>query len=884
MINTLQATLTASDTTEPFEDRVDILYHELELATKWQCPSLLLAIYSSEYVHSDAQQALENRLVGLGQKAHHVVVKGQEDADIPLLISEVANLKDAVIFVEGLRWGGEADDFSAYRCLNKHREFFIENRVRVVFWLTETEAIHLAHHAPDYWTFRHRVIEFVDSPRPEQLSPQESTPRGMADFTDSSEDLDAKITLRTALLTDLPEGDESTSARASLLLTLGILHWRRGDFDQAAQFSRNALEQAAKLQDNRFEALCLNAIALVESATGRTRQAIQAYRRAQALAPEQISPWNNLGKLHFKLEEYEDAVEAFQKAVEQNPSDRVSWGGLGDSYYRVGRHDDAIFAFRKALELGPTDHHCWSRLGDVYAQEGQLDEAFIAYQKALEFNRGSASSWLGLGDVYRLQGSDENALLAYRTAIEIDPTNARPWDEMGNIHYNAGAFEEAIQAYEKAIELDLAIGNAYDRLASIYFQNENYAKAIPLLKKGIEIEPDPLKAAPMWNHLGDAYRKLEDYDNAMESYRKADELARPRTEETPVPAEAPVQDEVEVAANGTITGVDLTGPADETLVPAGALVQDEVENPANETIVGADLTGIAEETSADVVATPETFSQVVEQPVSLGADLGLEADETDDVDFAQWLEGLTFRLPMEIVGSENIDVVKQIEAVAEAVPAITDPAEAVQEIEAEAEPVSAEAISDEPVPSADEPIAEPAVDMPVALHWDVAEEALPQGSDPVSTATVAERDAPANQAWQTSPGPAQGEYDSKSAQIWNELGNIYYNIVAYDEAIKALNKAIELDHSYAWTYNNLASIYIHKGSYDEAIPLLEKGIGLLSKSSDKALLWNRLGDAYRRLDQHEKAAEAYQKAVELNPDNVSLLTRARFSLLGNCRA
>ena len=37
-------------------------------------------------------------------------------------------------------------------------------------------------------------------------------------------------------------------------------------------------------------------------------------------------------------------------------------------------------------------------------------------------------------------------------------------------------------------------------------------------------------------------------------------------------------------------------------------------------------------------------------------------------------------------------------------------------------------------------------------------------------------------------------------------------------------------------------------------------------------------------NQREKAAAAYKKAVELDPENVSLLTRARFSLLGNCRS
>ena len=456
MINTSQTAPVEADYPEPFEDRIDILFHELELATKWQCPSLLLAIYSSEYVHGDAVLALENRLLGLGQKAHHIILKSQDDADIPLLISELSDLSNAVVFVEGLRWGCGEADFNAYRALNKHREFFIENRVRVVFWLTETEAIDLAHHAPDYWTFRHRVIEFVDSPRPEQIPPPvlESAWQGIGDFEDSSEDLDARITLRTALLTDLPEGDESTSARANLLLTLGVLHWRRGDYDRATQYLNTALDHAAKLQDNRFEALCFNAVALVETASGRVKEAIKAYQRTLELAPDQISPWNNLGNLHYKLEQYEEALTAFKKAVEQNPQDLVSWGGLGDAYYKLGRHEDAIFAFQKNLELTPNNAHSWSSLGDIYADEGQLDDAFAAYQKALGIDRRTTGSWLGLGDIYRLQGSNENAILAYQTALEIDPANARAWEELGNIHYNAAANGEAIRAYHKAIELD----------------------------------------------------------------------------------------------------------------------------------------------------------------------------------------------------------------------------------------------------------------------------------------------------------------------------------------------------------------------------------------------------------------------------------------------
>jgi tetratricopeptide (TPR) repeat protein len=321
MMNTCLSVSVENNHLEPFEDRIDILFRELELATKWQRPSVLLAVYSSEYVRADADIALENRLHHLGQSAYHIKIKNREGADVSLQISELANLDNVVFFVEGLRWGAGQDACYAYQTLNNHREFFIENQIRVVFWLTEKEAIDLAHFAPDYWAFRHRVIEFVDSPKPDQISPRilESAWQWTGEFTDTTEDLDAKIALRAALLTDLPSGNESTAARANLLLTLGILHWRRGDYERATQFLNTALDLAARLEDNCFEALCFNAIALVQTDLGRIEEAIDAYQNAIGLAPEQISPWNNLGHLYRKLGRHAEALTAFQKAIEQNP-------------------------------------------------------------------------------------------------------------------------------------------------------------------------------------------------------------------------------------------------------------------------------------------------------------------------------------------------------------------------------------------------------------------------------------------------------------------------------------------------------------------------------------------------------------------------------------
>ena len=62
MINTHLSVSVENNFLEPFEDRIDTLFRELELATKWQRPSVLWAIYSSEYVRADADTALESRL------------------------------------------------------------------------------------------------------------------------------------------------------------------------------------------------------------------------------------------------------------------------------------------------------------------------------------------------------------------------------------------------------------------------------------------------------------------------------------------------------------------------------------------------------------------------------------------------------------------------------------------------------------------------------------------------------------------------------------------------------------------------------------------------------------------------------------------------------
>ena len=51
-----------------FQDRMEILKQELELAIRWHRPCVLMVAYGSEYVRADAVPALESHLLDQGQK------------------------------------------------------------------------------------------------------------------------------------------------------------------------------------------------------------------------------------------------------------------------------------------------------------------------------------------------------------------------------------------------------------------------------------------------------------------------------------------------------------------------------------------------------------------------------------------------------------------------------------------------------------------------------------------------------------------------------------------------------------------------------------------------------------------------------------------------
>jgi len=519
--NPIQITTSGS-----FDDRIDILFRELELAIRWKRPSILLAICKSENTHHEVESILKKRLLALGQDVHSFKIDEVEQADVPQYLTNLPHLEQKVVFMEGFSLGESKKNKHAFKALNSGRDYFINRQLRVVFWLSAEEANELAHHAPEFWGYRHRVVEFMENmdANHSPLRSLSSIWQGIGEFTDAHEDIDNKIALRDSLLAELPSNRESTSSRANLLISLGVLHFRKGDVHKAISYSQTAIKLASKIEDKWFEAMCKNTLALIQANTGQVSEAIDTLRQATDLAPNQIFPWNNMGNLLNELDRLDEAMEAFHAAMQFNPEDPFSLNGLGNTYFKLGRTDDAYKNYQQAIQVAPSFAHAWNGLGSIFAKVEQIESAISAFQKAIECDNHIATPWINLGSIFEKLNRNDEAAEAFRKAYELDPSNSIVWMEQGKVYFNTGCMDEAVCAFQKSIELDHGNGWSYCNLAQTYVCKGKYTEAIQLYHQSLKLFTSNTDKAVTWSKLAKVYQQKNDLENAINAKMIALEL------------------------------------------------------------------------------------------------------------------------------------------------------------------------------------------------------------------------------------------------------------------------------------------------------------------------------------------------------------------------
>ncbi|PSR53067.1 hypothetical protein AHMF7605_05765 [Adhaeribacter arboris] len=321
---------------------------------------------------------------------------------------------------------------------------------------------------------------------------------------------------------------------ADALHVMGIVHYYRGNYDQAMQFYQQALQlKLALLGDTH---------------------------------PNLSSSYNNIGIIYYRKGDYEQALEYYQKdlqvCLKKNGDNRVSigasYGNIGNVYFDKGDYEQALTYTQLALkfkqealgEFHPDLANTYNSLGNIYSSKGELDKALEYNFKALhlwlpafgEAHPNVAAAYNNIGTIYEEKGEYEKAAEYYQKNLQIllqsfdenHPDLASVYHNLGTVYTKQKNFELALQNLQKAWQIRRkSLGEVHDDVAesyfgigNVYFTQGDYDKALEYYQTNLQIllqsigQKSPNLAAA-YNALGAAYLGKSSYTAALRYYQKA---------------------------------------------------------------------------------------------------------------------------------------------------------------------------------------------------------------------------------------------------------------------------------------------------------------------------------------------------------------------------
>ena len=286
-------------------------------------------------------------------------------------------------------------------------------------------------------------------------------------------------------------------------------------------------------------------------------EAITNYDMAIQLNPNFIDSYYNRGSAYYHLGQYHKAFQDFNKVIELNPNDSLAYNMRGLVYHCLWESEQALQDFNKAIELNPNFAEAYRNRGDLYNDGfGQYEQAIQDFNKAIELNPKCSEAYNGRGIAYSKLNQNERAIQDYNRAIQLNPNDDWAYNNRGVSYMKLKQYEQAIADYSKAIELNPNHATAYSNRADTYSNLNKNEEALQDYEKIFQLVPDCSfilyisyaqvclslkqyeKAFKAYDKLlrdnpnnyfaltfrGNAYKKLEKYDLAIEDYNKVIEI------------------------------------------------------------------------------------------------------------------------------------------------------------------------------------------------------------------------------------------------------------------------------------------------------------------------------------------------------------------------
>ena len=341
------------------------------------------------------------------------------------------------------------------------------------------------------------------------------------------------------LIVNILDKDKKNKKVIKLILRKGTVHELVGQWEEAEQDYRTALERAKNLNDwyligrgNRR----LGQLLMLRGNYPEAKKYLDVAITCFDLASDQIGiakTYGNLGTFFFRQGSYDAAKSWFAKAIEINRANNRETenaaivANLGLIFMNQGHYDEGIRWLEEQLDIAErvTDKQglttLYTNLGIIYLEKNSLDSALLCLEKGLAYSEelgnkllmticiGSIGSvWEKKGDYSKaMQNFDRDLLLARELGDKQGTAIA--CGLIGDLLSTMGQFDAAIEYLEENLALSRelnykkGIAKALNTLGDTWFFKRDYARSIRYYNEAIEY------AREMGNRLVLGYSLVE---------------------------------------------------------------------------------------------------------------------------------------------------------------------------------------------------------------------------------------------------------------------------------------------------------------------------------------------------------------------------------------
>src|SRR6202140_4034974 len=260
-------------------------------------------------------------------------------------------------------------------------------------------------------------------------------------------------------------------------------------------------------------------------------QAIDAYKKAYALAPKSGVIGERLAEKSWKAQRVHEAVTEAQDLLKRDPNDlqtrrllgRIYLRSLGDltSTAQSEMAARAVEQYKEVYRLDPTDSESALWLARLYRLRNEHDKAEDVLRSLLKQDPENEAAVEQLTQLLLDEGKSADAVLLLEGITNRTPSPAL-LDLLGDAYTQTHDLPKAEAAYRKAAEMDPSELSHTRGLGQTLLAEEKFADALTVYQKLTDLMPDD---SDVYLRLAQIYRELHQLDHAEENLLKARQYA-----------------------------------------------------------------------------------------------------------------------------------------------------------------------------------------------------------------------------------------------------------------------------------------------------------------------------------------------------------------------